>query len=217
MRQIARRRQFVSRDEPRANRPANQAARDDADHRRGHGERRGGRHARLLEQRRERQPGGGAARQRDRSGQHAQQRRLTEQGRDTKTEDVLRDSRQRRRDEEEQHQRPTDSQQRHAGAETDRGKKCVLERRLKRGVEADGREPALMRDTQDRGDQQASDDRGRDVVPAEQRDAPLDAVADKEHDAGHREGLNQIEREQTASCPCIVPGARANPSRKGPE
>ncbi len=67
------------------------------------------------------------------------------------------------------------------------------------------------------GHQQAADDRRRDVVAAEQRDPPLDAVADEEHDTGQREGLNQIEREQSASCPCIVPGARANPIRKGPE
>ena len=114
-------------------------------------------------------------------------------------------------------ERSADAQQREARAEADGGEKRVLQRRLQRRVEGDGREAALVRDAEDGGDQQAADDWRRDVVPAEQRDPPLDAVADEQHDAGDREGLNQIEREQTASCPCIVPGARANPSRKGPE
>ena len=132
-------------------------------------------------------------------------------------EHVLRDGGQRGGDKEDEDQRSADAQQRQARAKADGREKRVLQRRLQRRVEGDRREPALVRDAQDGGHEQAADDRRRDVVPAEQRDPPLDAVADEEHDTGQREGLNQIEREQTASCPCIVPGARANPIRKGLE
>ena len=76
-------------DEERANRPADDAARHDADHRRGHRERGGAGHSGFLKERREREAGRRASGERDDSRQHAHQRILSERDRHQAAEHVL--------------------------------------------------------------------------------------------------------------------------------
>ena len=95
--------------------------------------------------------------------------------------------------EEDRDRRAADPQQRHARAEADRGEERDHQRRLQRRVEADSLMP---RDAQRRDrerDQQPADHGRRDVVARQERDAPLDRVADEEHEARRREGVDEVE------------------------
>ena len=77
-------------DEERRERRADQAAAHDASHGGGHGDGRGALDTRLLEERRESQAGRGTARQRHRTGQHTEQRRLAEGRGGRRADHVLR-------------------------------------------------------------------------------------------------------------------------------
>ena len=148
-------------DEVGADRPAHHAAGDNADHRRGDGERGGAGNAGVLEERSERQAGRRTAGQRHRSGEHAHQRMLAKAPRDRDADDVLQRGDDQCNDEKQQHQRPAALEQRQAGRKSDRREERVLQRHLQRRVELE-RQVAVEVQIQDRehaGDRQAAADR----------------------------------------------------------
>ena len=123
----------------------------------------------LLEQRREREPGGGPAGQRHRAGEHAHQRVLAEQPRHAGADDVLQRRRDRRDDHHHEHERTATREHAKAGAEADRREERVLQRHLQRGVEGDERRRSAIDEREEGGDRQPADDRRGNVVARQHR------------------------------------------------
>ena len=188
----------VAFDEIGADRSAHHAAGDDADHRRGHRERRRAGHAGLFEERRKRQAGRGAAGQRHRSGEHAHQRMLSERPRDGDADDVLQRGDDERDDEEQEDQRTAALQQREAGRKANRREERVLQRHLQRRVELERLEPLKYRIARIAGDRQAAAHRRGNVDPRQDRNQAPQSVTKKQDDAGEGDGLDQIECDRHA-------------------
>ena len=188
----ARRLELAALDQDGAHRSADQATRDDAADRDGDRDRRCADDAGLFEERRECEPGRRPARQRHGSGQHAKQRVKPEAERDQDADDVLKDGKDGREQEEAKHLRPADLEQREARAKADRREEGDHHRALQRRVELDERHSLAARDEDGHGDDQAAEHRRRQVVALEDRHEAPEPVAEEQRDAGECERLDEI-------------------------
>jgi hypothetical protein len=178
--------------EDRAGRPADEAARDDAADRDGDCDRRGARDARLFEQRCEGEAGRGPAGQRDRAGEHAEQRVQPEAQRNHDADHVLQHCEDGRQQEKTQYLRSADLQQRQARAEPDRREERDHERALQRRVEGDQRRALAARDQHRDGDEEPAKHWCRQVVATEDRYQAAQALAEQQRHARKGEGLDEI-------------------------
>jgi hypothetical protein len=201
-RRIARRRRREAArlplDQVCADRAANHAARDNADH--GGRHREGGRagHAGLLEEIRERKPGCRPPGQRHRPGKHPHQRVLSESHGHEPAEHVLQRGDDRGDDEKEQDARTAALEQRNARPKSNRCEERVLERRLQRRIHLQRLDAREVQHREDRRHRKAAAHRRRNVHARERRDQPAKPVADEENDAGECNGLNEVEGQQHA-------------------
>ncbi len=109
-----------------------------------------------------------------------------------------------REQEEDDHRRTTDAQQRHACAEPDGREERDHQRRLQRRVELDRIPEVGPIERQEDRDEQPADDRRGDVVFGERRDDAADEISCEQHHAREGDGLNQVQRHEgqsTASRP----------------
>ena len=179
-------------DQDGADRTADQAAEDDAADR--DRDRDGGRSgdARLLEERRKREAGRGTARQRDGAREHAEERVQPECDRHQHADDVLQDREHGRDQEETQHLRPADLEERQARAEADGREERDHERALQRRIERHERDALSARDQHRDRDEKPAEHRRRQVVAAENRDEAPEPVPEEERDAREGEGLYEV-------------------------
>ena len=89
--------------------------------------------------------------------------------------------------------RPQDGE---ARAESNRREKRVLERRLQGRIESGQRPVQPVEEAEEHRHRQAADDGRRDVVTGQQRQLPFEPVADKEHQAGEGDSLDEIQAHE---------------------
>ena len=201
-------RSLPSLDDGGPDRAANEAAGDDADHRRGDRERGGAGYARRSNSGANARPVAGPPVSVTDPASTPISGCWPSGLRRHGADDVLDHGDHRREQEEEHHLRPADPQQRQAGAEADGREERDHQRRLQGRVEGDERPSRPRGHGDQQRHQQPADDRRRQVVARQQRHERADAVADEQDDAGEREGLDEIEGHAASGW---ASGSRAAP------
>jgi hypothetical protein len=108
-------------------------------------------------------------------------------------EPVLKNGEDRRNEEKEQDLGSAHLEKGERSSETDRGEEGDHQRIAKRDIELKKDYPVLPSDEDDQRDQQAADNRGRDVVPGKRFDDAAQSITDEEDDPGKGKGMDEIE------------------------
>ena len=122
-----------------------------------------------------------------------------------------------REEEEQQHGRAADAQERQTRAEADGSEERDHQRQLQRGREREWCPAVRAADRHESGHEKSPDDRRRDVVGHEERQEPPDAVPHEQNEAGESHGLDLIQcqhrgtlshsRRSRAACEKLAPEA----------
>ena len=180
-------------EQPRGDRPARQAAGDDARHRRSDRHAVGRGHTGCGELRRKSQRSSGATGQRRGADEHTEQRRLAEGTDDGDTDHTLQDGEKSSQRQKEQRLPAPRTQQRETRAETDGREERSHQGGLQGRIQCDRHARGAPQREDDQCDQQAADNRGRNVVPGERGKPSHHRKTCEQRHAARRQGLNQVE------------------------